>query len=100
MPGDEAETTFKEKNEALEAELEELKQLKSQLMTRLEIMNREMNELKITSEEFDIKSEAGSASTGSGDRAGFTLVLTVPGPDKCDIGNQCFGGAWGGPYIC
>ena len=104
-PGDET-AALKEKNEALEVELEELKninefnddmlqhkeadieeldqkcegltQLNSQLMTRLEIMNREMNELKITSEEFDAKSEAGSASTGSGDRAGFT---SVPGPE-------------------
>ena len=102
---------FKEQIEALEVELEELKninefnddmlqhkeadieeldqkcegltQLNSQLMTRLEIMNREMNELKITSEEFDVKSEAGSASTGSGDRAGFT---SVPGPENVALG--------------
>ena len=47
------------------------------------MMNREMNELKITSEEFDIKSEAGSASTDSGDRTGFTLV---PGPESAALG--------------
>ena len=110
MLGDET-AALKEKIEALEVELEELKninefnddmlqhkeadieeldqkcegltQLNSQLMTRLEIMNREMNELKITSEEFDVKSEAGSASTGSGDRAGFT---SVPGPESAALG--------------
>jgi DNA repair exonuclease SbcCD ATPase subunit len=110
MLGDET-AALKEKIEALEVELEELKninefnddmlhhkevdieeldqqcegltQMNSQLMTRLEIMNREMNELKITSEEFDVKSEAGSASTGSGDRAGFT---SVPGPESAALG--------------
>ena len=111
VPGGETETTLKEKIEALEVELEELKninefnddilhhkeadieelaqkcegltQLNSQLMTRLEIMNRELNELKITSEEFDTKSETGSASTGSWDRAGFT---SVPGSDSAALG--------------
>ena len=108
--GDET-AALKEKIEALEVELEKLKninefnddilqhkeadieelaqkcegltQLNSQLMTRLEIMNREMNELKITSEEFDIKSEAGSASTVSGDRDGFT---SVPGSESVALG--------------
>jgi hypothetical protein len=51
-----------------------LSQLNSQLMTRLEIMNRELTDLKITTEGFDTMSEAGSASTGSGDSTGFTSV--------------------------
>ena len=55
----------------------------SQLMTRLEIMNRELNELKSKSEEFDTKSETGSPSTGSGDRSGFT---SVPGPEIAALG--------------
>ena len=42
--------------EELAQKCEGLTQLNSQLMTRLEIMNRELNELKITSEEFDTKS--------------------------------------------
>ncbi len=49
---------------------EDLSQLNSQLMTRLEIMNQELNALKIATEGFDTKSEAGSASTGSGDSTG------------------------------
>jgi hypothetical protein len=52
---------------------EDLSQLNSQLMTRLEIMNRELNELKIATEGFDTKIEAGSASTGSGDSTGFYI---------------------------
>jgi hypothetical protein len=63
---------------------EDLSQLNSQGMTRLEIMKRELNELKITPEGFDTKSEAGSAPTGSGDSTGFTLV---PGPESAVLGN-------------
>ena len=101
VPGGETETVIKEKIDALEVVLEDLRNINefnddilqhketdiedldqkwegltqpnSQLMTRLEIMNRELNELNITSEEFDTKSEAGSASTGSGDKTGFTF---------------------------
>jgi hypothetical protein len=54
-------------------------------MTRLEIMNRELNELKIATEGFDTKSEAGSASTGSGDSTGFT---SVRGPESVTLGNN------------
>jgi hypothetical protein len=64
---------------------EDLSQLNSQLMTRLEIMNRELNELKITTEGFDTKSDAGSASTGSGDSTGFT---SVRGPESATMGNN------------
>jgi hypothetical protein len=64
---------------------EDLSQLNSQLMTRLEIMNRDLNELKITTEGFDTKSEAGSASTGSGDSTGFTSVC---GPESETLGNN------------
>ncbi len=42
-----------------------------------------MTRLKITSEEFDINSEAGSVSTGSGDRSGFT---SVPGSESEVLG--------------
>ena len=59
-------------------------QLNSKLMTRLDIMNREMNELEITSEGLDTKSEAGSASTGSGDDDGCT---SVPGSESVVLGN-------------
>jgi hypothetical protein len=68
---------------------EDLSQLNSQLMTRLEIMNRvsnrELNELKIATEGFDTKSEAGSTSTGSGDSTGFT---SVRGPESVTLGNN------------
>ncbi len=64
---------------------EDLSPLNSQLMTRLEIMNREMNELKIATEGFDTKSEAGSASTGSGGSTGFT---SVRGPESAMLGNN------------
>ncbi len=64
---------------------EDLSQLNSRLMTRLEIMNRELNELKIATEGFDTKSEAVSASTGSGDSTGFT---SVRGPASATLGNN------------
>ncbi len=64
---------------------EDLSHLNSQLMTRLEIMNRELNEVKIVTEGFDTKSEAGSASTGSGDSTGFT---SVRGPESVALGNN------------
>jgi hypothetical protein len=57
--------------------------LNSQLMSRMEIMNPEMNELKITPEGFDTKSEVGSSSTGSGDSTGFT---SVPGSENEELG--------------
>ena len=58
--------------------------MNDQLMTWMEIMNRELNELKITSEEFDTTSEDGSVSTGSGDRSGFP---SVPGPESVTLRN-------------
>ena len=69
----------------LDQKCQDLSQLNSQLMTRLEIMNRELNELKITTEGFDTKSEAGSASTGSGDSTGFQ---SVRGPESATLGNN------------
>ncbi len=63
----------------------DLSQLNSQLMTRLEIMNRDLNELKIATEGFDTKSESGSALTGSGDSTGFT---SVRGPESTTLGNN------------
>jgi len=69
----------------LDQKCQDLSQLNSQLMTRLETMNRELNELKITTEGFDTKSEAGSASTGSGDSTGFQ---SVRGPESATLGNN------------
>jgi predicted nuclease with TOPRIM domain len=73
----------------------DLSHLNFQLMTRLEIMNRELNEMKIVTEGFDTKSEAGSASTGSGDSTGFT---SVRGPESATLGNND-AAPHGGPHV-